>query len=299
MDLRQMRYFLALAQERNFSRAAERLHMAQPPLTRQIRLLEEQLGITLFVRTAKGVDLTEAGQTLLDELPNVLSLAQRAEERARLAGKGLIGRLDVGIFGSGVLNVIPLLLAHFHAARPEVQIVIHNLTKVEQIQALREHRITIAISRLPPNESDLRAEVVLREGLLVGLHEGHRLCAKTQISVRDLDNEPMILYPNVPTRGLAQEIISAFVREGVRLRIEQEVEDVLTCVALVSCGFGLCITTESTANLHLPHVVYRPLKSRYLRDIDLSCLYRRDDNSPILTAFLSVVGQFPKKRTPK
>jgi LysR family transcriptional regulator, benzoate and cis,cis-muconate-responsive activator of ben and cat genes len=152
---------------------------------------------------------------------------------------------------------------------------------------------------LAPNESDLRAEVVLREGLLVGLHEAHRLCARGQISVRDLDNEPMILYPNVPTRGLAQEIISAFHREGARLRIEQDVEDVLTCVALVSSGFGLCITTESTANLRLPHVVYRPLKSRYLRDIDLSCLYRRGDSSPILTAFMSVVRHLPAKRTRK
>ncbi|MDE1947496.1 MAG: LysR family transcriptional regulator, partial [Burkholderiales bacterium] len=143
MDLRQMRYFLALAEERHFGRAAERLHMAQPPLTRQIRALEDELGTPLFVRTPRGVDLTEAGAALLDEVPHVLALAQRARERTQRAGLGLVGRLDVGTFGSGVLDVIPRLLARFHAERPEVRIVLHNQTKAEQIDALRERRIAI------------------------------------------------------------------------------------------------------------------------------------------------------------
>src|SRR5882724_5740839 len=137
MELRQMSYFLALAEERNFGRAATRLHMSQPPLTRQIRMLEEQLGTALFIRTPKGVDLTEAGQALLDEVPNLLSLAQRAADRAQRAGQGLLGRLDVGIFGSGLFKVIPMLLTRFHQARPDVQIGLHNMSKVEQIQALR------------------------------------------------------------------------------------------------------------------------------------------------------------------
>ena len=118
MDLRQMKYFLALAQELHFGRAAARLHMAQPPLTRQIRGLEDELGTPLFLRTAKGVELTAAGQALLDEVPNILSLTQRARDRTQQAGHGLIGQLDVGIFGSGVLDVIPRLLAAFHRARP-------------------------------------------------------------------------------------------------------------------------------------------------------------------------------------
>jgi DNA-binding transcriptional LysR family regulator len=296
LDLKQMRYFLALAQERNFGRAAHRLHMAQPPLTRQIRALEEELGAVLFIRSSKGVELTEAGQALLEEVPNILSLAQRAEEKTQQAGKGLIGRLDVGIFGSGVLNVIPLLLARFHAARPQIQIGLHNMNKIEQIQALRERRITIGFNRLVPSEPDLCVETVLRERMLVALYEGHPLCAKAELTLQDMDSEPMILYPNVPLPGLAQMVINAFRREGVRLKIEQEVEDVLTCVALVASGFGLCITTESAANLRLPGVVYRPLNSRHLYDIELSCLYRSDDQSPILHAFLAVARQMPAQQ---
>jgi DNA-binding transcriptional LysR family regulator len=294
MDLRQMRYFLALAEERNFGRAAERLHMAQPPLTRQIRALEEELDTVLFLRTPKGVELTAAGETLLDEVPNLLQLAQRARDRTRLAGQGQIGRLDVGIFGSGILDVIPRMLARFHAERPEVKIELHNLTKAEQLVALRERRISVGFNRLVPPEDDLVVETVLRERMVVGLPEGHRLCAQSEISILDMDDEPLILYPNVPMRGLAQEVTSAFRSAGVRLRVEQEVEDVLTCVALVASGFGLCVTTESTASLRLPGVAYRPLRCDTLRDIELSCLYRRDDSAPILAAFLAVVRDFAR-----
>ena len=292
MDLRQMRYFLALAEERNFTRAAERLHMAQPPLTRQIRALEDELGAVLFVRTTKGVDLTEAGQALLDEVPNLLSLAQRARERTVAASQGLSGRLDVGTFGSGVLDVIPRILARFHAERPEVKIVLHNLTKTEQIDALRERRISVGFNRLVPPEDDLRVETVLRESMTVALPAKHVLARQKEIRVSDLSDEPLILYPRLPIAGLAQQVMQAFHREKSVLRVEQEVEDVLTAIALVAGGFGLCVTTASTASLRLPGVVYRPLVSHHLREIELSCLYRQSDESPLLAAFLSVVREF-------
>lgn len=296
MDLRQMRYFLALAEERNFGRAAERLHMAQPPLTRQIRALEDELGTPLFIRTPKGVELTEAGQTLLDEVPNLLRLAQRARDRTRLAGQGLSGRLEVGIFGSGVLDVIPRLLARFHADRPEVKIELLNLGKAQQLEALRERRISVGFNRLVAPSDDLVVETVLRERLVVALPESHPLCAREELRIADMDDLPLILYPKAPLRGLAQEVEAAFRAEGARLRVEQEVEDVLTSVALVASGFGLCVTTASTASLRLPGVSYRPLRCDVLRDIELSCLYRRDDPSPILAAFLAVVRDFSREQ---
>ena len=296
MDLRQMRYFLAVAEERKFNRAAERLHMAQPPLTRQIRALEDDLGTALFVRTAKGVDLTDAGKVLLDEVPNLLALAQRARERTQLAGQGHTGRLDVGLFGSGVLDVIPRLLARFHAARPEVRIVLHNQTKAEQIQALRERRIAVGFNRMVPPEDDLVVETVLRERLVVALPESHPLARRGRLVLADLDDQPMILYPNLPLPGLAQRVRQAFQREGLRLRIEQEVEDVLTSVALVAGGFGLCVTVESSTSLRLPGVAWRPLDNEVLRDIELACLYRKGDASPVLAAFLDVVHAFARQR---
>ncbi len=289
MDLKQMRQFLAVAEERHIGRAAERLHMAQPPLTRQIHALEAELGTALFIRTPKGVELTEAGQTLLDEVPNLLTLAQRARERTRAAGQGVIGRLDVGLFGSGVLDVIPRLLARFHAERPEVRIVLHTMTKAEQLEALRERRISVGFNRLVPPEPDLVIETVLRERMRVALPDRHRLCAQASVSIPDLAGEPLILYPNLPLPGLAQQVMQAFAREGTPLQVEQEVEDVLTAIALVAGGFGACITTASSESLRLPGVVYRPLECAYLKDIELSCIHRRGDGSPVLAAFLAVV----------
>jgi DNA-binding transcriptional LysR family regulator len=295
MDLKQMRSFLALAQELNFGRAAMRLHMAQPPLTRQIKALEDQLGTRLFVRTARGAELTAAGQTLLDEVPNILALAKRAEEQTQRAGQGHVGRLDVGIFSAGILNVIPRLLADFHTARPEVKIGLQYMTKAQQIEALRERRITIGFNRLVPAVDDIVIEPILRESYLVALYKGHPLCTKQFIQIADLDDQPMILYPNASVFGLAQEVTAAFRTEGVRLHVEQEVEDVVTCIALVASRFGVAITTESAANLRLPNVVYRPLRSKLLRNIELSCLYRLNDTTPTLLAFLTMIRQSSKK----
>jgi DNA-binding transcriptional LysR family regulator len=296
MDLKSMRYFLAVAEEGNFGRAAQRLHMAQPPLSRHIQALEQDLGTPLFVRTTKGAELTEAGHALLAEVPNLLALAQRARERTSAAGRGLTGRIDVGLFGSGILDAIARILARFHGERPEVKIVLHNLTKAEQLQALRERRITVGFNRLVPGDDDVAVRPVLREGLVVALPAGHALAARKRLRLRDLEGEPMIRYPNIPLPGLAQEVAAAFLAEGVSLRVEQEVEDVLTTVALVAGGFGTAVTTASATNLRLPGVVFRPLASSHLADLELSCLYRRGDRSPLLAAFLESVDAIARER---
>jgi len=193
--------------------------------------------------------------------------------------------------------VIPRILARFHAERPEVKIVLHNLTKTEQIEALRERRISVGFNRLVPPEDDLRVETVLRESMTVALPAKHVLARQKEIRVSDLSDQPLILYPRLPIAGLAQQVMQAFHREKSVLRVEQEVEDVLTAIALVAGGFGLCVTTASTASLRLPGVVYRPLVSHHLREIELSCLYRQSDESPLLVAFLSVVREFSQAQS--
>ncbi|CAM5790539.1 MAG: LysR family transcriptional regulator [Burkholderiales bacterium] len=296
MELKQMRQFLAVAEERNFTRAAERLHMAQPPLTRQIRALEDELGTALFLRMPRGAELTEAGAALLEEAPNLLALAQRARERTQLAGQGRSGRLDVGVFGSGVLEVIPRLLARFHALRPGVRIVLHSQTKDEQIDALRERRIAVGFNRLVPPASDLVIETVLRESVVVALPRRHNLAKRKRLTLADLAGEPIILYLSQPLPGMAQRVAAAFAHEGVPLHVEQEVEGVLTAMALVAGGFGLCLAAAASTSLRLPGVVYRPLDSDALRDLELACLYRRGDASPVLAAFLDVVHEFAQQQ---
>lgn len=254
------------------------------------------MGVRLFVRTAKGVDLTEAGKTLLDEVPKVLLLAQRAKDRTLRAGQGLTGQLEVGLFGSGVLDVIPRMLAKFHAQKPDVRIVLHNMTKADQLQALRERRINVGFNRLVPTESDIAVETVLREPLVVAVNKSHPLAQRKRIRICDMAGEPLILYPNLsPMPGLAQEVVEAFRQDETELKVEQEVEDVLTAVALVASGFGMAVTTRSASSLRLPGVVFRPLQSAYLQDLELSCLYRKGDPSPVLAAFMKVVNEFARQ----
>jgi len=289
MNLRQLRYFVALAQDKNFGRAAARLHISQPPLTRQIRALEQSLGAQLFHRTSKGVELTEVGKVLLEESSNLLAVAQRTQERVERRAQGLVGCLDIGLFTSSILDVIPRILATFHAQRPDVQLGLHTMNKPQQIEALLERRIDIGFNRLVPVTPGIRVEVVARERMLVALPKDHELCTRERLSLVDLEDQPMVVYPNVPLTGLAQQVAEAFRNEGRRLRVVQEVEDVLTCLSLVSAGFGICITTGPASRLGLPNVVYLPLCSPWLADIELNCLYREEDRSILLNEFLTVI----------
>ncbi|MCG7389859.1 LysR family transcriptional regulator [Pantoea sp. ACRSB] len=291
MDVKQLRYFIALSEERHYGRAADRLHITQPPLTRSIQALEKSLETRLFERNSKGVALTPAGYVLLEKARTIVSMTQDAAEQTRLAGKGFLGRLDVGIFSSGIFNVIPQLLGEFHQARPGVKISLHSMSKAEQLAALREKRIDIGFNRLVPKEPDIAVEWVRREPYIVAIYEDHPLAKKSVIHLADLDSVPMILYPNTPMYGLMQLVSDAFRHEGVSLNIEQAVDDVMTAMALVACRFGICITTESAANVNPQGVVYRPLLSLELQDIELSCLYRKSDDSPVLMAFLKLLRQ--------
>jgi DNA-binding transcriptional LysR family regulator len=289
METRQLKYFLAVAEELNLGRAAQRLHISQPPLTRQIQQLEEQLGAQLFLRTPKGMELTEAGRLFREDAANILALMQRATERSHLAESGHLGRIDIGIFGSALFNVIPRLLLMFRSRYPKVEISLHNLNKNEQIEALRDKRLTLGFNRLIPEHGDLQVEQVRVEPVLIAVNQGHALAAKEELSLADIAGEPLIVYPNHSRPNFADEVISLYYSESLQPNVAQEVEDVVTAIALVSGGFGLALVPASAANLQLPHVVYRALRKTPCPTVDLSCVYRKDDASPLLRAFLEII----------
>ena len=190
MELRHLKYFVAVAKELSIGRAALILNISQPPLTRQIQQLEEDLGATLFVRSVKGVELTEAGRTLYAEAQNILALVDLATERTKRASLGLIGRLDVGIFGSGMFDIVPRVLLKFRTEYPDVKIAMHTMTKGEQIEALRQRRITIGFNRLVPKHPDICSKVVMWERLLVGVHSSNPLAEQERIALVDLADQP-------------------------------------------------------------------------------------------------------------
>ncbi|MEZ5840558.1 MAG: LysR family transcriptional regulator [Hyphomicrobiales bacterium] len=292
MELRHLRYFAAVARELNIGRAAVSLNISQPPLTRQIQQLEEDIGAQLFIRSVKGVELTEAGRTLYDEARNILALVDLASERTRRAARGLIGRLDVGIFGSGIFEVVPQVLLRFRKAFPEVNIVLHTMTKGEQVEALRQRRITIGFNRLVPCYPDIASTVVMWERLMVCVNTSNPLAERSEIALADLKDQPFVLFPNVARPNFIDFVTNQCQAQGFTPHVTQEVGDSVTGVALVASGFGVCIVPESVKAFKAANTRFLPLKESPPTMLDVSCLYLLDDRSPVLREFLTILDQF-------
>ncbi|RJG02495.1 LysR substrate-binding domain-containing protein [Noviherbaspirillum sedimenti] len=292
MEFRHLKYFIAVAEELHFGRAAVALHISQPPLTRQIQQLEEAIGVQLFIRTPKGVELTQAGELLLQEGKNLYSLIEQTVERTRRAGQGNLGRIDIAIFGSGTLDVIPKLLLRFRTIYPDVNVVLHTMVKSEQINALRQRRITVGFNRLLEPYPDIRSEPVTTEPIVVAVSTQHPLAEEEEIELQALKNEPMVLFPTGARPNFIDKVMDLCRGEGFLPIASQSVGDAVTGIALVASGFGISLVPKSATTLQLPGVVYRPLKNAPNAVVDLSCIYRHDDESPILKAFLEVVRSF-------
>lgn len=290
MDIRQIRYFIAVAEEANIGRAATRLHMSQPPLTRQIQQLEEELDTQLFVRTPRGMELTQAGTLFLAEARNIRALIEQATERTQRAGQGKLGRLDVAIFGSAILDRIPKLILNFRSQYPDVNVVLHTMTKAEQISALRQNRITVGFNRMLAPLPDLRSEVIATESLLLALNLNDPLAASPALRFDVLSRRPVILFPSGARPNFVDKVLGLCESRGFSPQVAQEVGDAVTGVALVASGFGVCVVPESAATLKFPGVVYIPFEDAPEDAfVDLSCIYRADDQSPILTTFLTSI----------
>lgn len=288
LELRHLRYFVVVAEQRSFRGAALRLHVSQPPLTRQVQQLEALLGVTLLVRQPRGVELTEAGQVFYEEARNILTLVDQAASRAGLAGQGQIGRLDVGVFGSAVFGTIPQIIQAFREHYPRVEIVLHNLDRPAQLRALRERRITVGFNRFFDNEPDLSWEVIQTERISVALHRTDPLAGAEQLGLAQIADAPLILYPRSSRPSFIDQMLRLFQLKGLTPRVIQEVDDVVTAVALVAGRFGVSLVTDSVRNLSLPGVVYVPLRDEERASFDLCMIRRSNDDSPLLKEFIAV-----------
>ncbi|TDR84505.1 LysR family transcriptional regulator [Enterovirga rhinocerotis] len=288
MDQRKLRYFVAVAEELHVGRAARRLNMAQPPLTRLIQQLEADMGSALFVRTRKGVQLTNAGSVLLDEARNLLLLASRAKERTRMAGLGRSGRLDIGVFGSNML-VVPDLLLHFTRSYPDVDLAFHAMNKQEQLQALYDRRTTIGFNFLGLKLAGISNEKVRSEPLVVAMPATDPLADRPSVRLAEVAERPFVVPASGPRPNLLDFVFALCLEAGFRPRISQEVADSVTAVALVAAGFGVSLVPQATWALQLANVVFKPLDHDRPASVDLHCIYRTDDTSLVLKAFLETI----------
>lgn len=292
MEFRHLKSFLAVAETGHVGRAAVKLHLSQPPLTRHIQQLEDLLGVKLFLRTPGGMELTEAGVVFVEEARNLLELSAQAQERAGLAGRGEIGRIDIGIFGSAVFDKIPRLLQAFRRATPGVRIALHSMGRAEQIEALRQRRISVGFNRLLHAEPDLDTQLVDQEKLYVAAPTRSPLFRRKRVLLKNLADEEFIVYPSAPRPSFIDHFQELCRRRGFEPRIAQEVGDTATGIALVAGGFGSCIVPESVTRLKVPGVRFRALDDKPALVVDLSVMYRRDDPSPLLAKFLATVAAF-------
>jgi DNA-binding transcriptional LysR family regulator len=260
MELRHLHYFIAVAAELNFSRAADRLHMAQPPLSQQIRQLEAELGFQLFHRTKRRVELTEAGSAFLAEARQVLHVLDHAVEQGRQASRGEAGQLAIGFVSSTAYNILPRILQAFRRQVPAVTLELQELTTREQVQAVVEGKLDIGFVRPPIANPTLEATVIFREPLIVALPECHPFRNAVQVSVKSLAQEPFILFPRVVAPGLHDQILGVCLQAGFNPQVTQEAIQMQTIVSLVAAEIGVAIVPHSLQNLQRQGVVYKPLQ---------------------------------------
>ena len=290
MELRHLRYFVTVADELHFGRAAERLHIAQPPLSQQIRRLEEELGVQLLERSKRHVRLTPAGRVFLQQARQTLIQAEQAAQSARRAARGETGRLELGFLGSTSYNLLPPVLRLFRQKLPDVEVVLHELSSQEQMQAIKDRKLHVGLVR-PPIEDDLLArECLLHEALMVALPEDHGLAAQEAIAPALLNDEPFVLLPRALGVQYYDQVVGLCRRAGFSPRIVQEASHLPTVVSLVAAGLGVSLLPESLRNLRRCGVVFRPLEGVPPR-ITLAMTWRREDADPLLHSFLEVVRE--------
>jgi DNA-binding transcriptional LysR family regulator len=287
VEIRQLRYFVAVAQTRHFGQAAERLHMAQSPLSQAIRQLESQVGTALFVRTTRRVDLTPAGEAFLRDALRILESVEAAQARVRLIGEGSTGLLRVGATGLAAFRHLPQLARI--AARELPGLVLRflpDLLTPAQELALDEDRIDLAVLRPPLRRPGLMSRLIARERLVLAVPRGHHLVGEEPVALAELRDEDFVVYgtrDSVVDTAVTQACLAA----GFLPRRAHEVAETSIMLTLVAAGLGVALLPESVLALRVDGVRYVPVADDV--HIDLSLAWRSDNNSPALARLVEAL----------
>jgi DNA-binding transcriptional LysR family regulator len=286
MDLRRLRYFVAVAEEQSFSRAAQRLHMAQPPLSSQIKALETELGVRLFDRTSRGVQLTEAGQLLLEEARRILAQVEQTASAVRRAGNGEAGRITLAFVPSASNEVLPEILKEFRAGFPEVELFLREMRPDQVVRSLHAGQTDVGFLYLPLEDNSLDVACVSREPLVLALPESHPLAAQESVDLRDAAGEPFIMPARHQMPGLYVQVTEACRAAGFTPdAVQKDVWLMQTIVGLVAGELGVSLVPASLLNFRRTGVVYRSV-SDLSPTVELGMVWRKDGRSPVMDAFL-------------
>jgi DNA-binding transcriptional LysR family regulator len=288
MELRHLRYFVVVAEELNFCRAAERLRITQPPLSVQIRHLEDELGVQLFYRVKRRITLSPGGEVLFSQGRRLLRDAEQIADQVREAASGNTGSLSIGFVATAMYDILPAALRIFRSAFPNIRLNLEDVHSGQQIQALQGRKIDVGIVRPLIEDAFLETEEILREPLMVALPQKHWLHDRDQIPLTDLSEEPFLMCPMSSEPGLHRLYMNLTEDAGFRPRVVQQAEHIQTRVALVAAGVGVCLVPSSAMGLLQAGVLYRPLVAPQTRLTKLM-IWRKGPCPAHLTGFLGAV----------
>lgn len=294
MELRSLRYFVVLAEELHFGRAAKRLAMTQPPLSLSIRGLERELGVVLFARTRRKVALTDAGAAFLEGARATLARAALAAEDAQRAQRGETGGLAVGYLAATAYTLLPLVLRDFLRGYAGVKLELRELNLPQQAGALLKGDIDVGLLRPPVGEAELASETILAEPFVLALPARHPLGALRRVPAKRLAGEPFIMFPRQAGLVFHDLVMGFCLRNGFTPRVAQEANQTHTVIGLVSAGIGVALVPASAQKIGLAGVTYRPLREATPRS-RTALAWRRGDASPVVAAFLDVARRVAKQ----
>ncbi|MDN0082948.1 LysR substrate-binding domain-containing protein [Crenobacter sp. SG2305] len=299
MELRHLRYFIAVAEELNFTRAAEKLHIGQPPLSQQIQALEAELGVMLFNRTRRRVELTSAGERFLPRAIAILQDTASAAEDARRAALGEVGELSIGFTPSlPFTSFLPRLIHRYRQRYPDVTLALREMMTQNQLAAIASSELDIGIVRLP--DVDVPQEVALRQllvdPLVVVTRDDHPLAAQSTVSLAQLRDEPFVMYPAAAGTGLYRHLMHLCDELGFRPQVVQEAREGTTLIGLVAAGLGVSILPGPLSCIQVEGVCYRPLSDAGAVSI-ASLATRVNDTSPLVAHFIELLGEMDASRS--
>jgi DNA-binding transcriptional LysR family regulator len=294
MDLRQIRYFIAVAEERSFTAAARRLNLSQPPLSQQIQALEAALGAQLLHRTSRRVELTPAGEALLTRARAIQQQIKLAEDEVRSIGAGLIGSLDIGATGSILRGRLADLLAAYRKEAPAVKMTVHEQAPALQIAALLNRTTNISLNRSIPTEDALSSELAWTEEVVVAMPKAHPLTRRKRIALGDLASEDHIVLQ--PESSLfARYIQKCCIDAGFLPRVSQQVVDAQSVPSLIAAGFGVALVPQSITRFTTDEIVFRPIRPSP-PSADVFLVFRKDETSMVVQNFIKLARRFLRQK---
>lgn len=296
MELRHLRYFTTVAAEGSFSKASEKLYIAQPPLSRQVQQLEEELGVRLLDR-GRPLTLTEPGRYLFEQARQILQRIEDTKAMTRRIAKGMVLQFNIGFVASTLYDTLPELIRRFRITAPGVDVQLIELTTVEQMAALKDGRIDVGFGRLKFDDENIIRRVIREEKLCLVTPVGHALAQKTTVKLSDTVGEPLIIYPKSPRPSYADQVLGFYRDAGVEPTIGMEARELQTALGLVASGGGVCVVPASVRRLGRDDVRFIDLDEPELSTpIIMSC--RKGDTSKLLTQLITLVRDYDLWESP-